>query len=137
MLERNDYVKANKNLIKKVNEAAEILTKKMDELNLGELHLSIGVIYLRSRKTSFGVYEWVKFENGGDLTLPHSKSNGCDGKYLYGDFNNWQEFAASQEFLDFANSWQEIKEVIDNIETEKTAEIINAYSAGLNEEIKL
>jgi uncharacterized protein (DUF4213/DUF364 family) len=110
MLERNDYVKANKKLVEKVNKAAEMLLRKMEELHLEELHLSYSVLII---DLETGGLRW---RDGGNLTLPEVSS-------IYNAYNADSAYATAQEFLDFAYSWQEIKEVISNLETEKTKEI--------------
>lgn len=132
MLERQDYVKATSKLRKAVAKAATMLQEKMEELDTSSMQLEDGTrISWSAIKSNVGRETILFIDDGGDLTFGRSGGATETEEYLHGDYTCIITYAKSEDYVVFANSWQEIKKLIKKIENEKVEEIEDALKQDL------
>lgn len=130
MLERQDYVKANAKLTKKVVEAAELLRKKMEQLDIRSLSTDNITVTLLDIKANGGQFrDKILCIDDGMGDLLQSTCALDSGYYWTGDFNCWVQYATPEEFLTFANNWQDIVKEITALETSLVKERVAAVEA--------
>jgi len=126
IIERDDYKRLSRNLANKVEELAEIIIKKMEELDIDEL----GELAIIKKSSSYFTQKYLVMKKdyyyqSGVLNVCRNSTlgNGRIGFYYAGDFSQWVDFATNQQALYFLSNFKKYMELLDEVESRKTAEI--------------
>ena len=126
IIERDGYKRLSRNLANKVEDLANIVIKKMEELEIEEL----GDLSLVTKSASYYTHKYlvVKKEyyyQSGVLNVCQNSDygNGRTGFYYAGDYSKWVDFATNEEALYFLNNFKKYIELLDEVESKKVAEI--------------
>ncbi len=126
IIERDDYKRLSRNLANKVEELANIVIKKMEELDIEEL----GELAIVKKSASYFEHKYLVIKKdyyyqSGVLNVCKNSDygNGRVGFYYAGDYSKWVDFATNQEALYFLNNFKKYMELLDEIEGKKVAEI--------------
>lgn len=132
IINRQDYVRMNNALIDRAQELAEIIRKKMEELEQEELYEPQSDVAVRvvTRKSNVGDYTFlglVKSDGYGDQYYVSLQDRGS--LHLHNDFNCWLSSATSEEYRKFLNHAKDFIRMLDAIETEKCDAINQALES--------
>ena len=128
IIERDDYKRLSRNLANKVEDLANIVIKKMEELEIEEL----GDLSLVTKSASYYTHKYLVIKKdyyyqSGVLNVCRNSDygGGRPGFYYAGDYSKWVDFATNEEALYFLNNFKKYMELLDEIESKKVAEIEN------------
>ena len=126
IIERDDYKRLSRNLANKVEELANIVIKKMEELDIEEL----GELAIVKKSASYFEHKYLVIKKdyyyqSGVLNVCKNSDygNGRVGFYYGGDYSKWVDFATNEEALYFLNNFKKYMELLDEVESKKVAEI--------------
>jgi len=126
IIKRDDYKRLSRNLANKVDDLANIVIKKMEELEVEEL----GDLSLVKKSASYFEHKYLVIKKeyyyqSGVLNVCRNSDNGNgrNGFYYAGDYSKWVDFATNEEALYFLNNFKKYMELLDEIESKKVAEI--------------
>lgn len=134
IINRNDYVKLNEALRERTLELAEIVLKKMQELDVKYIDDFDLRIVKYSCNAGFSQHHLcVVDQNLGEYDYENARSLEASSSYYFcGDFNCWIQAASSKDGLNFLNNARSIFAYLDELENEKCNDIETALMETAN-----
>lgn len=127
IFKRNDYVRVTAQLRERAHELAEIILRKIVELDCESRKMCFnGHSYeVHTLVSNVGTEEFLcvpkVWDFDGHLSVTHYNMHGRNG-YLHGDFSCPLNDASNTQYRDFLNDCKDILAWLDHMESEKVAE---------------